>query len=193
VFSSPSHAFSEGESPRRAQHLSQDVIRDDGDVVIRRRVSLWEPDPPKHPVLMSIYRYWESLRPDGLLPKRSAFDIDKLRPVMGMTSIVDVDTADPLAFRIRLFGSNLPLYKNMSNLALREIEREAYRKVLAKDYQNAKMLGVPAYHEIVALLDYRRHSYARLILPFSKDGREVNQLMVCSAHQKFPDLLQLVD
>jgi hypothetical protein len=183
----------EGTPRRSAQGDAEDVVRCDGDVVIRRRVSLWETEPPKNARLMDVYRYWESLRPDGMLPKRSAFDVDRLRPVMGMTSIVDVDTADPFEFRIRLFGSNLPLDKNMSNLALRDVDRGAYREVLSKDYQNAKMLGVPAYHEVVALLDYRRHSYARLILPFSLDGRTVNQLMVCSAHQNFPDLLQLVD
>jgi hypothetical protein len=193
VFSSPWHVSSDGEAPRRAQGPTQDVIRRDGDVVIRRRVSLWEPQPAKNALLMSIYRYWEALRPEGMLPKRSAFDLDKLRPVMGMTTLVDVEAEDPLDYQYRLFGSNVPLSKNISNLRVRELESAAYRDSLVKDYHSAKMLGVPAYHEIVACLDWRRHSYARLVLPFSKDGRAVNQLMVCSAHEKFPDLLKLLD
>ncbi len=98
------------------------------DIVLRRRVTLWEPFPPKSKILMDLYRYWETLRPTGLLPNRTDFEMDRLRPVMG--------------------------------------------------------------NEIAARLDFLTHSYARLILPFAKDGRRVDQLYVCSTLTKFPDLLE---
>jgi len=65
------------------------------DIVLRRRVTLWEPFPPKSKILMDLYRYWETLRPTGLLPNRTDFEMDRLRPVMGMASIVDVEAATP--------------------------------------------------------------------------------------------------
>jgi hypothetical protein len=160
------------------------------DVVVRRRITLWEPTPVKNKTLMDLYRYWEALRPDGFLPNRADFDMDKLRPIMGMASVVDVDCNDPMDYRIRLQGSRLPLKSDHSKHAISDIASVAYQEMLAIDYRAAKEIGTPAYHEIAARLDYLTHSYARLILPFAKDGRRVDQLYVCSILVKFPDLLE---
>jgi hypothetical protein len=160
------------------------------DVVVRRRISLWEPQPVKNKTLMDLYRYWEALRPDGLLPNRTDFDMDKLRPVMGMASVVDVDFDDPLAYRYRIWGSRVPLKIDLTKHCVGELRSSAYQEMVAIDYRAAKEIGTPAYHEIAARLDYLTHSYARLILPFAKNGRRVDQLYVCSVHIKFPDLLE---
>jgi hypothetical protein len=160
------------------------------DIVLRRRVTLWEPFPPKSKILMDLYRYWETLRPTGLLPNRADFQMDRLRPVMGMASIVDVEEDDPQAYRIRLQGTRLPLKSDHTKHTISDINSAAYREMLAVDYRAAKEIGTPAYHEIAARLDFLTHSYARLILPFAKDGRRVDQLYVCSTLTKFPDLLE---
>lgn len=169
-----------------------DLIRAGSDSILRRRVSLWDAEPPKNETLMALYRYWESLRPEGLLPARAEFDLAKLKPVMGMASVVDVDVEDPLDYCIRLQGASIP-HTDLSKQRIRDIPSAAYRDMLSKDYRAAKEIGTPAYYEVVARLDYLPHSYARLILPFAKDGRRVNQLLVCSVHVKFPDLLQALD
>jgi len=162
------------------------------DKVFRRRVSLWEPDAPESDILMSLYRYWESLRPEGLLPKRGDFDIQRLRPVLGMTCVVDVTADDPDDYFVRLFGSEIPLGTDMSRHRVGDYPSLPYREMLAQDYRTAREIGAPLYHEIAAMIDFKRHSYARLVLPFAEDGRNVNQLIVSSIHQKFPDLLQLL-
>jgi hypothetical protein len=170
-----------------------ELFRDASDIVARRRVALWEPLPAKHNTLMSLYRYWEALPPTGLILCRADFEMDKLRPVMGMASIVDVEDDDPLEFRIRLQGSRLPLKFDHSKHSIREIRSLPYRRMLAADYRAAKEIGAPAYHEVAARMDFLTHSYARLILPFAKDGRCVNQLYVCSIHVNFPDLIEALD
>jgi PAS domain-containing protein len=162
------------------------------DRVFRRRVSLWEPEKPKNDRLMGLYRYWESLRPEGLLPKRADFDIQHLRPVLGMTCVVDVSADNPDDYFVRLFGSEIPLGTDMSRHRVGDYPSPPYRDMLAQDYKTAREVGAPLYHEIAALIDDKRHSYARLILPFAEDGRSVNQLIVSSIHQKFPDLLELL-
>jgi PAS domain len=163
------------------------------DRVIRRRLPLWEPDPPKNEVLMALYRYWESLRPTGLIPSRKEFDVLRLRPVMGTTSIIDVDSEDPCDFRLRLYGTNLKLPNDMSNRRLADMQyAERYRDMLMQDYAAARDIGVPLYHEVAAMIDYITHSYSRLILPFAADGRNVSQLIVSSISQDFPDLVQLL-
>jgi hypothetical protein len=163
-----------------------------GEGVFRRRVSLWEPHAQISDTLMSLYRYWESLRPDGLLPKRADFDIQRLRPVMGMTCVVDVTADDPADYFVRLYGSEIPLDTNMSKQRIGDYPSPFYREMLAEDYKAARDIGAPLYHEVAASIDFKRHSYARLILPFAEDGRTVNQLIVSSVHQKFADLLQLL-
>jgi hypothetical protein len=173
--------------------LSQNPALRRRDPVVRRRLSLWEAEPPKQKALMELYRYWESLRPHGLMPARQQFDIMRLRPVMGTTSVVEVDEEDPLDFRFRLFGTQIPFSVNLTNQTLRALTGcDRYRDMVAQDYIAARDIGMPLYHEVVALIEYVTHSYARLILPFANDGRTVNQLIVSSVHQDLPDLVKLL-
>jgi hypothetical protein len=174
----------------RGEISQHELFRDAADIVLRRRVTLWEPTPVKDKTLMNLYRYWEALRPNGFLPTRTDFDMDKLRPVMGMASVVDVEYDDPLEYRYRLLGTRVPLKTDLTKHSVGDIKSPAYREMVAIDYRAAKEIGCPAYHEIVARLDYSTHSYARLILPFAKDGRRIDQLYLCSVHIKFPDLLE---
>lgn len=163
------------------------------DRVIRRRLSLWEPEPAKNKTLMELYRYWESLRPEGLIPARKDFDILRLRPVMGTTTLVDVEAEDPMDFRFRLLGTELTLKIDTSMRTIADYRESAvYQEMLVQDYGAARDIGTPLYHEIAALVDYITHSYVRLILPFAADGRKVNQLMVCSIHEDLPDLVKLL-
>src|SRR5262249_10678362 len=94
-----------------------------GDKVYRRRLSLAESGGAKNETLMSIYRHWESLRHEGQPPKRSAFDIQQLRPVMGMTCVVDVTAEHPDDYFVRLFGSDIPLGTDMSKHRLGDYPR----------------------------------------------------------------------
>ena len=163
------------------------------DRVIRRRLPLWETEPPKHDVLMGLYRYWESLRPTGLIPARKDFDVLRLRSVMGTTCVIEVAGREPPDFLVRLYGSRLTLPNNMSNRTLGDMQcSDRYREMLVEDYGAAHDIGVPLYHEITAMIDYVTHSYARLILPFAADGRCVDQLIVSSVSQDFPDLIKLL-
>jgi hypothetical protein len=163
------------------------------DRVIRRRLPLWEPEPPKLPVLMDLYRYWESLRPTGMIPSRKDFDILRLKAVMGTTTLVDVAPDNPDEFRYRLYGTQIPLPMSLTHQSVQALrESEPYFEMVKQDYMAARDIGVPLYHDIVALIDYVTHSYSRLILPFAADGRTVDQLMVSSIRQNFPDLIQLL-
>jgi len=163
------------------------------DRVVRRRLPLWEPEPEKNLALMNLYRYWESLRPEGLIPSRGDFDVLRLRSVMGTTTILEVGDKNPDEFRFRLYGTQIPLPMSLSNNTLAAVRASGpYFETVQQDYLAARDIGVPLYHEVVALIDYITHSYARLILPFASDHRKVDQLMLCSVHQDFPDLAKLL-
>jgi hypothetical protein len=162
------------------------------DRVFRRRISLTDPNAPKQKVLLDLHRYWESLRVDGKLPSRAQFDITRLKAVMGATSIVEVAGAIPEDFRYRLVGTQIPLPMSLSNRTIEALRAsEPFFRGVEQDYMAARDLGMPLYHEVMAVIDYVTYSYARLILPFAADGETVNQLLVSSVHQEFPELVRL--
>jgi hypothetical protein len=65
---------------------------------------------------------------------------------------------------------------------------EVYRRMAIEDYGAVAFTGTPAYHHVVALLDFVRYSYSRLILPLADDGRHVNMLMSGIVKRHFDDL-----
>ncbi len=173
---------------RRVEHNER--AQDESDAVVRRRVTLWEPHPPKNDSLMGLYRYWEALRPDGLLPVRADFDLQKLPPASGTTWLINVDPDDPLEFRMRSQGHTLPLDGDPLKFRLRDIRSKPYREMLATDYRAVKEIGTPAYHDIATRIDDVTLSYARLILPFAEDGRRVTELYACMADGRFLNLVK---
>lgn len=164
--------------------------RGPSDAVVRRRLSLWDTQSQKNATLVGLYRYWEGLRPTGLIPARADFDIRKLEPVMGMTWEVDVVSDDPLEFKVGLTSSALPLGLDDSRLCLRDIRCTPYRNMLATDYRAVKEIGTPAYHIVATRIDEVILSYARLVLPFAKDGRRITELYVCIVNLRFSDLVK---
>jgi hypothetical protein len=126
-----------------------------------------EPAAPKHRALMALYRCWMSLCDSGLIPARHDFDVSRVTPALGATRLLEIDLAQ--------LGDS-----------------ESDDEVAMQDYRAVRELGIPLYHDIVAAGDDITHSYARLILPFAGDGRNVDRLMVCSADQEFTDLLKLL-
>ncbi len=165
------------------------TLSDDRDVVKRRRLSLAEIPPEDHK-LSFVLDYWRAKCRDGLLPARQDIDVIDLRPVIGRTHLIDVAAEDPAQYRIRLYASLTRLERgdDLTNSAIGAYPSVPFRLSLMEDYNGVALTGVPAYHQVVARLDYVPFSYSRLILPLAKDGRMVNLLLVCINPRPFPDL-----
>lgn len=162
---------------------------DQRDVVKRRRYALHQ-IPAEDGDLAMAYRYWDSLRQDGLLPARRDIDIVKLRPLASKLHLVDVYGDDQPRFRFRLYGSGIPLdgFRNYTSLEIEDYPSQAYSRSLIEDYSAVSFTGVPCYQHVVARIDFIGHSYSRLIAPLADDGRRVNALMVCIRLRGFDDL-----
>ncbi len=163
-------------------------VSDAADVVKRRRLPLtgFAPEDAK---LLEAYGYWESRRRDGLLPARKDIDVLDLRPLMGWMHLVDTSDKDPNNYSFRLFGSSVRMdgSRNYQNLRIGDYYSKPYRETLIEDYGSVVFTGVPALHQVVALLNYLKYSYVRLILPLADDGRTVNMLLVCINKRTFTD------
>jgi hypothetical protein len=159
------------------------------DVVKRRRLPLAEISP-EDAKLRAAYDYWQSKRRNGMLPSRKDIDVIDLRPVIGKTHIVDVSRDDPASFQFRLFGSSVPsdVLNQSSDKSVGDLMSKALQKSVIEDYTAVCFTGTPAYHHLVAMLDFIVHSYARLILPLAENGRQVDKLVVCVNARTFPDL-----
>jgi hypothetical protein len=158
------------------------------DVVKRRRLPLNEISP-EDSKLTAAYEYWQSKRRNGLLPARKDIDVIDLRPVIGKTHIVDVSRDDPTNFQFRLYGSSVPeVMKSAPDKTVADMMSKALQQSVIEDYTAVCFTGTPAYHHVVAMLDFIVHSYARLILPLAENGRQVDKLVVCVNARTFPDL-----
>ena len=158
------------------------------DLVKRRRCAIAE-IPPEDAKLSAAHAYWHAKRRDGLLPAKGDIDILELRPLIGTTHMVDVSDPDPGNYHVRLRGSSVPddALRKVSNKPLHMCGSKALGESLMEDYAAVAFTGTAAYHQVVALLDYIRHSYSRLILPLAEDGRHVDSLMVCFNRREFSD------
>jgi hypothetical protein len=156
-------------SPYRGPEMSIDLqdrsSAQQRDRVIRRRLSLWEPAAPTHPTLMALYHYWMSLCDTGLLPSPRNFRV--VASAYATARLTGIDAADDGEFA-------------------------ADDEMAAQDYRAVRDIGIPLYHDIVAVIDGVVHSYARLILPFAADHRNVDRLIVCSVDREFTDLAKLL-
>jgi len=141
--------------------------------------------------LKLMFDYWQSRRMNGLLPARRDVDILDLRPMVGGIHLLDASASDPSRFVFRVYGSigsRLNNGYNYTNTTIGEYPSEAYRLALIEDYGAVAFTGTAAYHHVVALLDFIKYSYSRLILPLADDGRHVNMLMVGIVKRTFDDL-----
>ena len=160
------------------------------DRLVRRRLSLWDRDATHHPALLNAYQQWEKLRPDGLIPSRSEFDLTHIRSIMATVSLVDTTAEDPADYTFRLLGREVHPVMMLPKRRIRDIPSSVLREAVMQDYYACVSSGVPIYHEIVARIDYLTWPYARLILPFARDRRRIDELMVCSVAIELPELTQ---
>ncbi|MBI3451755.1 MAG: PAS domain-containing protein [Rhodospirillales bacterium] len=159
------------------------------DIVKRRRISLDAFDQQDEK-LQQAYVYWQSKRRGGLLPAREDIDIVDLRPLIGKIHLVDVSSGDPAQFHFRVFGSSVreSISNVFRNQLVGECTSQALKQSVIEDYTSVIFTGVSSYHQIVALIEYVKYSYSRLVLPLADDGRRVTLLMVCINKREFSDL-----
>ena len=156
------------------------------DVVKRRRLPLSE-IAPEDGKLSQALAYWQSKRPNDLLPSRKDIDVIDMRPMIGFMHLLDVIDATAGRFRFRLHGTRVRLGQSFSDNMVENIASKAMRDAAIEDYQSVCFTGVPCYQHVVALVDFIQYSYSRLILPMANDGRVVDALMICINPRKFTD------
>ncbi len=109
---------------------------------------------------------------------------------MGFTHVIDCTASDPPGFYYRLYGSRCDglFGRDLSKVTLGEIPCPIYAGAIMRDYNTVKSTGSPAFHKVIARLDWRPTSYTRLIVPLADDEGQISQLLAMINLRKLPEL-----
>lgn len=123
-----------------------------------------------------LYRYWSELRSASALRFSSIDTVHLARAgVIGSMHVVDVSSTDPNEFRFDLFGYAVPIGRLDR---LRALPVQIYADTTMRDYNTARLTGVPQLHRMHCRLGDTMHHYTRLILPFLDERDRVSRLCV---------------
>jgi hypothetical protein len=150
---------------------------------------------PFYPDLIEVLDYWQRKRGERLAPSRSDIEPLDLIHVLPRIMLADV-LSDPLGFRYRLSGTGIASVhgEELTGLAPLDLKPVEYGQLIDRHYRQCVFERRPLLHLIILDLAHRSRAYARLLLPLSNDGDQVNMLMaVDSANQDAYELREFFD
>jgi hypothetical protein len=127
------------------------------------------------PIMCQVGLYWRGKVEDGRLPARSAIDPAEIPALLPYLILWDVER-DPLRFRNRICGTHVVEFsgRNVGRQYLESIDKNGS---IGAIYRSVSETGLPHYEERFADWPNHEHKYyGRLVLPLTKDGKEVDML-----------------
>jgi len=133
-----------------------------------------------NPRLRRLYEYWAERRGERRFPARADIDPLDFSFLMGNLILVEVVPGDPLAFRIRLHGTNLAQRAGyeLTGKMLNELPNTQFRQLAMDTFAHVATTGKPYRGYRDRVLDDRLHRYETVMLPLSSDGERVDMLLV---------------
>jgi hypothetical protein len=136
---------------------------------------------PAYPDLVGILKYWNLKRGARLAPPRSAIDPSDFVNALPRVKLIDVlRSADgTLDFRFRLAGTAIGniLGTELTRLRPLDLQPPQFGTMVHAHYVQCVHERRPLLHKVEIDSVRRVHSYARLLLPLSSDGEQVDMLM----------------
>ena len=147
------------------------------------------------PVLMEVFRYYESLRNDPFLPPgRDNFDA-KVPMKLGLGNSVNIiDITEPAIenawFRMQADTRFVGVHQRRG-LRAAEFPFAIYRELILQNLLTMRETAAVGFGRMTARLGDRLYDYWRLALPFSGDGTQVAQVMTVVVNQH-PNVYRLL-
>lgn len=136
---------------------------------------------PAYPDLAAMLGYWETKRGERFAPPRSAIDPGDFVEALPRVKLVDVLRAPDgtLDFRFRLAGTAIGniLGTELTRLRPLDLQPPQFGAMVHAHYVQCVQERRPLLHKVEIDSFRRIHFYARLLLPLSSDGAEVDMLM----------------
>jgi hypothetical protein len=122
---------------------------------------------------------WEAARMRLLLPPIASVTFPReLNPVAGRAHVVDTSSSEASGYWFRHWAPINSYHFGEAGRRLRDMPPSLMRDNAVEDYWSTVQAGVPAYHLIRLTQDGVSYAYARLLLPFASNGRQVDRLLV---------------
>jgi hypothetical protein len=136
---------------------------------------------PAYPDLARFLGYWEAKRGTRFAPPRSAIDPTDFVDALPRVKLVDVLHAPggKLDFRFRLAGTAIGniLGTELTRLRPLDLQPPQFGAMVHGHYEQCVRERRPLLHKVEIDSIRRVHNYARLLLPLSGDGAQVDMLM----------------
>lgn len=148
-------------------------------------------DCGRYPEIAQVLAYWRAKKGERAFPSRA--DIDPLEFSRALPRVMMAEVSyDPLEFRYRVAGTGLFAMhgQELTGKLARELEPPEFGAMIHRHYAEVIARRAPILHLIELTVDYLTTSYARIILPLSSDGRVIDRLMTCEAHEDHAHELQ---
>jgi hypothetical protein len=134
-----------------------------------------------YPDLAAILHYWNQKRGERLAPPRSAIDPSDLLEALPRVKLVDVlrGAGGELDFRFRLAGTWIGniLGTELTRLRPLDLQPPQFGTMVHQHYAQCVRERRPLLHKVEIDSVRRIHNYARLLLPLSSDGEQIDMLM----------------
>jgi hypothetical protein len=121
---------------------------------------------------------WECARKRSLLPPPPGAFPRGLNPVGGRAHIVDTSNTRATRYWFRHWAPINSYHFGETGRRLGDMPPSLMRDNAIEDYWSTVQGGAPAYHLIRLTQSGVTYAYARLLLPFASNGREVDNLLV---------------
>lgn len=136
---------------------------------------------PAYPDLAAILRYWDEKRGARFAPPRSAIDPTDFIEALPRVKLVDVlrGVDGKLDFRFRLAGTAIGniLGTELTRLRPLDLQPPQFGTMVHEHYVQCVTERRPMLHKVEIDSVRRIHNYARLLMPLSSDGAEIDMLM----------------
>lgn len=136
---------------------------------------------PAYPDLAAILNYWDQKRGERFAPPRSAIDPSDFIDALPRVKLVDVlrGANDDLDFRFRLAGTWIGniLGTELTRLRPLDLQPPQFGAMVHEHYMQCIRERRPLLHKVEIDSVRRIHNYARLLLPLSSDGQQIDMLM----------------
>lgn len=148
-------------------------------------------DCQRYPEIDRVLAYWRGKKGDRDFPSRA--DIDPLEFTKALPRVMMAEVSyDPLEFRYRVVGTGLFAMhgRELTGKLAHELDPPEFGALIHRHYAEVIARRVPILHVIALTVNDLATSYARIILPFSSDGKVIDRLMTCEAHEDHALALQ---
>ena len=131
------------------------------------------------PLLQRLYDYWSGKCGGRAMPSRSDIDPVDLSFMLGQILLIDVLRA-PLRFHVRVHGTELARRAGyeLTGKMLDELPLPEYRAMAERSLAKVVDTRAPFRSLRDRTVDGRSLRYEGLVLPLSRDGRDVGMLLV---------------